>query len=71
MIRFEDVFKLRVVYKSGYTHEFEVTKFKITHNSAEWESATASNRPVSLGFDDIAAVWQIGSRRRLRFGRKK
>jgi hypothetical protein len=65
---FETVFKLRIVYKSGYTHTFECVKFKISGNEITWECADSTrNRPIKIGVDDIAAVWQVGYRKRLKF----
>jgi hypothetical protein len=64
----ENVFKVRIVYKSGYTHTFECVQFKISGNEITWECAdSARNRPIKIGFDDIAAVWQVGHRKRLKF----
>jgi hypothetical protein len=62
---FETVYKVRVVYKSGYTHDFECTDFEMVDNKIIWSSASESNRPLKIGVDDIAAVWQIGHRKRL------
>jgi hypothetical protein len=62
---FETVYKVRVVYKSGYTHDFECTDFEMASNQITWSSASESNRPLKIGVDDIAAVWQIGHRKRL------
>jgi hypothetical protein len=67
-MKFEDVFKLRIVYKSGYTHTFECTEFNISGGKVTWACAdTKNNRPIMIGFDDIAAVWQVGYRKRLKF----
>jgi hypothetical protein len=55
------IYTVRVVYKSGYVHEFPVYSFEITGGSNyEWESADVNNKPVKLGADDIAAIWQVG-----------
>ena len=59
-------FKIRVVYKSGYTHDFWVWSFSRTGETMTWESVTDKNKPLVLGIDDIAAVWQVGTRWRLR-----
>lgn len=67
---FETVFRVRIVYKSGYTHDFECTNFTISKNEVKWESVTDSNRPIRIGLDDIAAVWQVGQRKRFKFFRK-
>jgi len=60
--------KIRIVYKSGYTHDFYVTKFKVTGSRYEWEACDHLNMPVVIGVDEIAAVYQIGARTRLKFG---
>jgi len=67
----ETVFKVRIVYKSGYTHVFECTHFEMADRQIIWECAdTKNNRPIKIGVDDIAAVWQIGQRKRLKFFNK-
>ena len=66
-MRVETVFLVRIVYKSGYTHDFECTDFTISGNKVSWESADEKNRPIKIGFNDIAAVWQVGHRKRVKF----
>lgn len=63
---FETVYKVRIVYKSGYTHDFECTEFTISKTEMSWDSANKKHRPLKIGIDDIAAVWGIGERRRFR-----
>lgn len=63
---FEVVFKVRIVYKSGYTHDFECTDFEISNSQVHWKSVSERNRPIKIGIDDIAAVWQVGYRKRLK-----
>ena len=63
----EVVFKVRIVYKSGYTHDFECTDFEMTESKVTWKSVSERNRPIKIGFDEIAAVWQIGHRKRIKF----
>jgi hypothetical protein len=58
-----DIFTIRIVYKSGYTHDFDVYRFKIRGGTFEWDAVSADNTPLFLGADDVAAVWQIGTRR--------
>lgn len=36
------IYTIRVVYKSGYTHEFKVYSFNQTAVGWEWECATLS-----------------------------
>ena len=57
-------FKIRVVYKSGYTHDFWVREFNIKGTSYSWDSVSETNKPLLLGIDDVAAVWVLGSRYR-------
>lgn len=60
------VFKIKIIYKSGATHEFEVTDFSYEETSGvtkvEWYSYSMENKPLSIGLEDIAAVWQVGVR---------
>lgn len=60
------VFKIKIIYKSGATHEFEVTDFNYEEISrgkkVTWDSYSMENRPLVIGVDDIAAVWQVGVR---------
>lgn len=57
------VFTIRIVYKSGYIHDFEVTEFNHSGGKYTWESYDHHNKPVQLGADDVAAVWQVGYRK--------
>lgn len=66
-MKIETVYRVRIVYKSGYTHDFECTDFTISGSKVSWESADESNRPIKIGLDDIAAAWQIGTRKRIKF----
>ena len=68
-IKLEEIFKVRIVYKSGYTHDFEVKSFEITRLATgplyEWEPVDDHNKPLHIEVDEIAAVYQVGGRRRL------
>lgn len=64
-MRFVTIFTIRIVYKSGYTHDFEVTSFSIKGNSYEWTHVDDNNKPIQLGPDEIAAVYQIGTRKKM------
>jgi len=55
-----DVFTVRIVYKSGYTHDFDVFSFTKNGRRYEYEPADSVKRPLELGADEIAAIWQIG-----------
>ena len=60
------VYKIRIIYKSGATIDFECFKFEIQRNGSglryTWNSADEKVFPVQIGVDDIAAVWQVGHR---------
>ena len=68
-MKFTNIFKVRIVYKSGYTHDFEVYSFTVKGNNYTWESVNPNNKPIVLGADEIAAVYQIGSRKKFSFTR--
>jgi hypothetical protein len=70
MVHLKPIFKVRIVYKSGYTHDFEVYSFSLAGGVYRWESVNDDNKPVELGGTEIAAVWQIGHRKVLRWGWK-
>lgn len=71
LVRRVPIFKLKVVYKSGATHTFEVREFTVKGGSWSWDSYDQTNKPIVFGVDDIAAVWQVGVRHVVQFGRKK
>jgi hypothetical protein len=56
------IFKIRVVYKSGYFHDFEVRDFAIKGGHWTWSSVDDANKPVLLNVDAVESVWQIGIR---------
>lgn len=56
------VFTIRLLYKSGYVHDFDVYEFSIKDDNFSWKAVHKHNKPVKIGVDDIAAVWQIGVR---------
>lgn len=64
MLKLEKIYMVRVIYKSGKTQDFEVKSLTVTPDKIEWESVNDC-RPVKIGFDEIAAVWQVGIRRRI------
>jgi hypothetical protein len=66
MLKLTTIYTIRVVYKSGYTHDFDVTTFSIENGKFyRWDGGSDQNKPLQLGADDIAAIWQIGTRKRL------
>ena len=66
---FREIYKIRIVYKSGYTHDFEVYSFLYKGGDYSWESVDPNNKPILLGADDIAAVYRIGSRKKFSFSK--
>lgn len=58
----ERPFKVRIIYKSGATIDVRCTSFTVRRAggliaSVEWEDAKP--KPMYLGVDDVAAVWQL------------
>jgi len=54
---------IKIIYKSGATHEFDVYTFEITRSyggdtSMKWEAVSDDNKPLLIGVDEIAAVYQ-------------
>lgn len=58
------IFKIRVIYKSGYAHDFWAWDFKVTkdstHTNFNWVTPQ-KGAPLLFG-DDVAAVWQLRHR---------
>lgn len=52
---------VRIVYKSGYTHDFWVYEFEVSGGSFRWTTVGGDNTPILIGADDITAVWQLES----------
>jgi len=63
-LKLETIHVVRVVYKSGYTQDFEVLQFDVTGNDLRWITAGVT-RPLMIGATEIAAVWKINSRTRI------
>ncbi len=59
---FRTKFKIRILYKSGNSHEFWVTTFDIKNGKWTWSSVTQTNNPLIIGVDDVEAVYQVGGR---------
>lgn len=61
--RNETQLKLKIVFKSGYTHELWVKDLQMTAgNSLEWEHVEDNNQFVEFSPDDIAAIIRVGKR---------
>lgn len=69
---FEDVFTIRINYASGISEEFECLEFSATFDasgtdrSIKWTSAN-NKRPLFIGLEKIESIWQVSSRRRLKW----
>lgn len=71
-MKFYPKFKVRVVYKSGYFHDFWTWKFDAQLGTgglkkAEWAHTDDANKPVFVNIDQIESVWQVGYKRCFRF----
>jgi hypothetical protein len=69
-MKLENVFRVRVIYKSGYAQDFDCTEFKITDDVATWK-AVGPVSPLLMGIkNEVAAIWQLGVRKRFTFFNK-
>ncbi len=74
MIKLVPIYKIRIVYDSGYTHDFETYSFSYEQRHGvrfSWKSASDKNKPIYFGADNIIAVYQIGYRYALRWVSKE
>ncbi len=66
------VYRIKVIYKSGAVHEFDAHEFTFTGSGYRWRVYDVQrNQPLEFGAPEVAAVWQVGARHVLQFGRKK
>jgi len=57
--------KLKIVFKSGHTHDVWVKDLTMTEaNSLEWEHVDDDNQFLEFSPDEIAAIIQIGERKK-------
>ena len=56
------IYKVRIVYKSGYVHDAEFYSFSFKDGGWTTEPVDAAFQPVMLGVDEFAAIWQMGIR---------
>lgn len=54
------IFTIKVNYKSGISHTFDVTEFSIAGGAWKWKNVDDQNKPILLGVDNIESVWQVG-----------
>lgn len=61
--RNEKQIKLKIVFKSGYTHEVWVKDLKMTaEKNLEWEHVEDDNQFLEFSPDEISAIIRIGKR---------
>lgn len=61
--RNETQLKLKIVFKSGYTHVIWVKDLQMTAEGAlEWEHVEDDNQFLEFSPDEISAIIQVGSR---------
>lgn len=61
--RNEKQIKLKIVFKSGYTHEVWVKDLKMTaEKTLEWEHVEDDNQFLEFSPDEISAIIRIGKR---------
>ena len=53
------IYTARVVYKSGYQHEFRVYYFRQTAIGYVWEYVDADNNPLLLNMDNVESIWIV------------
>jgi hypothetical protein len=61
--RNEKQIKLKIIFKSGYTHEVWVKDLKMTaEKTLEWEHVEDDNQFLEFSPDEISAIIRIGKR---------
>lgn len=61
--RNEKQIKLKIVFKSGYTHDLWVKDLNMTADkSLEWEHVEEDNQFLEFSPDEISAIIRIGDR---------
>ena len=56
------IFTIKVNYKSGVSHTFDVTEFSLERGTYRWKEVSQDNKPFLLGADNIESIWQVGVR---------
>jgi len=65
MIKIIPVFKVRILYKSGNSHEFWCKEFKIMGSRCEWKDFDPRNNCLLMGWENVEAVYQVGCKKKL------
>ena len=60
MFKLKQIFKIKILYKSGATHEIWVEAFKVKDGVYSWKEVDPKNQIIVIGVDEIAAVFQVG-----------
>lgn len=57
-------FLIRVVYQSGYAHDFWVYSFEMDRASGivKWDAVDAKNMPILINYERIECVYQIDAK---------
>lgn len=70
-MKFYTKYKVRIVYKSGYFHDYWVWKFDVVRDSASVKSIAWQcvdiERPLAICVDNIESVWQIEQKKVFKF----
>ena len=64
----KSVYTVRIIYKSGYAQDIDLLDFTMDSGQIKWESIPGQTRPVKIGVDEIAAVYQLRMRNRFFWG---
>lgn len=62
---FKDRFKIRIVYKTGYYHDFWCYDFSVERGNYSWTACKSGNKPLLLNPDNMESIWIISHRKGL------
>lgn len=70
--KFTPIFKIRIVYTTGYVHDFWCYSFIIRSTGCTWKPVDISNKPIDMyhSREQVVAIWQVGTRRKLQWIKK-
>lgn len=71
-MKFYDKYKVRIVYKSGYYHDFwtwilEAQRGLEGLDSVKWAACSDKNKPCFINHKQIECIYQIGHKKCFRF----
>lgn len=64
-----EVFRVRIIYKGGASHDFDCANFTIRGGDEYTWTPFGNQKPLKLGADEIAAVWLLGSKKKVVWGK--